>query len=68
VDGGKPIEWPTCPVREILDDQELTVVRELERASAHFAAPQADGFAAWVVRLRCELAEARASRRESEVG
>lgn len=55
------VDWPTCPVRSILDDPHVAIVLRLER---QMEVGPVDGwtrrFAAWVPRLLLELKRTRA--------
>ena len=61
-------DFPSCPVRMMLDDVHLQAAMSIERAVA--ISPITgwpDGFSAWVVELSSMLKAARADRRQSEM-
>ncbi len=53
------VKWQTCPVRELLDDEDIPELLRLERQHEHFPL-RADDLAPWAVDALIALREERA--------
>lgn len=65
-DNGKPMVWPTCPVRATYDDPHIAAVLHLRRMRALGLQLVPDDYAAWVTDLWVDLESLEQEKRERD--